>query len=116
MQGLLDVNAEQVGEAIALFRSLYNAPHIFDERQLVQMKELRIRQVALNDLSGPDVVTEIFDRWSFHMGNPSPLRGFDEIRQVTRQQVQGIWDACRGNAVLQVRTKQPVKVIADDPP
>jgi hypothetical protein len=106
---------EHVGEAIALFRALFDAPHAFDERQLGKMKELRVRQVAINHLSGPEVVNEIFDRWSFHMGNPTPLRGLDEIRKVTPQEVQAIWDVCRQNAVLQVRTKQPLKVVPGAP-
>jgi zinc protease len=109
MLGTLDVSMDSVGQAVALFRALFDRPRAFDERQLRHMKELRIRRVALQNLTGSDIATEVFDRWSFHMGNPTPLREFEEIRHVTAKQLGAIWDVCRQNAVLQVRTSQPLQ-------
>jgi predicted Zn-dependent peptidase len=109
MLGTLDVSMDNVGQAVALFRALFDRPRAFDERQLRHMKELRIRRVALQNLTGSDIATEVFDRWSFHMGNPTPLREFEEIRHVTAKQLGAIWDVCRQNAVLQVRTSQPLQ-------
>jgi len=74
------------------------------------MKELRRRRVALQNLIGAEVASEIFDRWSFHMGNPTPLGEFEEIRRVTAGDLDAIWNVCRQNAVLQVRTKRPLRV------
>jgi hypothetical protein len=44
------------------------------------------------------------------MGNPTPLNEFDEIRRVSAAQLGSIWNACRQNAVLQVRTSQPLRI------
>ena len=74
------------------------------------MKELRRRRVALQNLIGAEVASEIFDRWSFRMGNPTPLGEFEEIRRVTAGDLDAIWNVCRQNAVLQVRTKRPLRV------
>jgi predicted Zn-dependent peptidase len=110
MQGMLDVSVDQIGPALALFRGLFDSSHDLDQRQIDQMKELRRRRVALQNLTGPEIASEIFDRWSFHMGNPTPLKEFDEISRVAPAQVNAVWNTCRQNAVLQVRTNQRLRV------
>jgi hypothetical protein len=44
------------------------------------------------------------------MGNPNPLLGLDEIRQITPHQVQTLWDVCR-----QVRPRKPLNIVFGDP-
>lgn len=106
MQGLMDVNMEYVGQAMALFRELFDRPHRFDEHDANHMKELRMRKVALQNLTGADIAFDIFDRWSFHMGNPTPLGELEEVRQVSVHQLDTLWDVCRQNAVLQVTSNR----------
>jgi predicted Zn-dependent peptidase len=110
MLGGLDVGMDQVGLGIALFRDLFDRPREFAEPEVNLMKELRRRRVALQNLRGPEIVAEIFDRWSFHIGNPTPLHELDEIGRVTSAQLGAIWDVCRQNAVLQVRTNKRLHV------
>jgi predicted Zn-dependent peptidase len=110
MLGTMDVNLELLGPAIARFRDLFDRPHEFAGQEIDHMKELRRRRVALQNLIGTEVAAEIFDRWSFHMGNPTPLGEFEEIRRVTASDLNAIWNVCRQNAVLQVRTKRPLRV------
>lgn len=113
MQGAMDVSMEQLGPAIRMFRDLFEVPREFATSELEHMKELRRRQVALQNLTGPDIVTEVFDRWSFHMGNPTPLKEFDEIAKVDADQLASIWNVCRQNAVLQVRSNRPLRVTSE---
>jgi predicted Zn-dependent peptidase len=113
MQGAMDVSMDQVGPAIGMFRDLFNAPQEFDDGEISRMKELRRRRVALQNVTGPDIVAEVFDRWTFHMGNPTPLREFDEVEKVSASELATIWNVCRQNAVLQVRTSRPVRGGAD---
>jgi len=110
MLGTMDVNLELLGPAIARFRDLFDRPHAFAGQEIDHMKELRRRRVALQNLIGAEVASEIFDRWSFRMGNPTPLGEFEEIRRVTAGDLDAIWNVCRQNAVLQVRTKRPLRV------
>lgn len=110
MLGTMDVNLELLGPALALFRDLFDRPHEFSEQEGDHMKELRRRRVALQNVIGAEVAAEIFDRWSFRMGNPTPLNEFEEIRRVTSSQLGAIWNVCRQNAVLQVRTNRPLRI------
>jgi predicted Zn-dependent peptidase len=114
MQGTLDVSMDQLESAIALFRDLFNRPREFDEREMAVMKELYWRRVALQNLTGPDIAAEIFDRWSFHMGNPTPLDELKEIRRVGSAELGAIWNVCRQNAVLQIRTNRPLRIRFDN--
>jgi predicted Zn-dependent peptidase len=113
MQGFIDVRVDQLGPAIGIFRDLFNLPHDFEAKEVEHMKELRRRRVALQNLTGGEIAAEIFDRWSFHMGNPTPLREFDEIQKVGANILGPIWNVCRQNAVLQIRTGRPLRVNLD---
>jgi hypothetical protein len=113
MQGFIDVRVDQLGPAIGIFRDLFNLAHDFEAKEVEHMKELRRRRVALQNLTGGEIAAEIFDRWSFHMGNPSPLREFDEIQKVGANTLGPIWNVCRQNAVLQIRTGRPLRVNLD---
>jgi len=114
MQGILDVSMDELESAIALFRDLFDRPRAFDHREIALMKELRWRRVALQNLTGPEIAAEIFDRWSFHMGNPTPLDELKEIRSVGSAELDAIWNVCRQNAVLQVRANRPLRIRFDN--
>jgi hypothetical protein len=109
MQGSMDVSLDQLGPAIGMFRDLFNSPREFDDGEIGHMKELRRRRVALQNVTGSEIAAEVLDRWTFHMGNPTPLREFDEIEKVSAGELASIWDVCRRNAVLQVRANRSVR-------
>lgn len=109
MQGSMDVSMDQLGPAIGMFRDLFNSPREFGDGEIGHMKELRRRRVALQNVTGPEIAAEVFDRWTFHMGNPTPLREFDEIEKVSASELGTVWNVCRQDAVLQIRTNRSVR-------